>query len=259
MAYRCRTDSIHSEIELLAREFDAALEPQKNERAERLLIFMHNHPNAELWRALPIAKKNLFCEKLNVGVRRKCAKMLGEMGSEASRIGGEKIREVAELLVKGLAGNDHDLRYSCLTEIRRIAMARKKLDLDCVVGPVVKLVEKEAAEGFEDFGPGLLETALDTLGAITPKKRECLDLLREAKHSVIAEKLKELERTTDRDERESIQLAWQPCISSISRTERKWAEALKIRDMDADAKQNPMRKAANGGKGAPARRIIRVP
>ena len=181
--HKFRLHSIHAELELLAKEFDKALPPQKNDKAEYLSWYMETYPNAELWRALPIIEKNFLDKGLENPVRRKCAKMLGEIGAAAKK--QAVLRKCMELLLLGSGDGNAHLSYESMNAIERMASAHRWQEFDFAITP---LMERIVDAKHPHAHPNLVEAALEALGKIKPNKAECLGLAEELKRELIRKK-----------------------------------------------------------------------
>lgn len=183
MKHKFRVHSIHEEVELLAKEFDRALPPQKSDRAEYLIWYMKNYPNAELWRALPLVEKNFLDRELENPIRRKCAKMLGEIGAVAKK--QIVLRRCMELLLIGIGDSNAHHSEECFAAIGKMASKHRWQEFDFAIGPIM---DRVADAKHPHAHPNLVNAALDALGQIKPNKAECLGLAEELKRELIRKK-----------------------------------------------------------------------
>ena len=182
--YCFRTNSIHAEVELIAREFDNALPPKKSDSADRLIWFIDSYPNAQVQRALPIVEKNFLDKSNENSVRKKCAIILGRIG--ANYKGQEATSQLLGLLLTGMgeSGNPQ-MVHECMGSIGEMAEARKWQDFDSVISP---LLERVADAKHPNGNPNIVHMALDVLEEIKPNDPACLIYAEDVKKELIEEK-----------------------------------------------------------------------
>ncbi len=249
MEHKFRTQSINAELELLANEFDMALPPQKNDKAEYLRVYMANYPNAELWRALPIVERNLLDKTLGAPVRRKCSGMLGEIGSAVKN--GKTTKKVLDLLLIGIGNEDPGIAYSSMRAITKMASERRWQDFDCLIVPLMERIIDEA-DPCDD--PNLVLGALEALEKIKPNDPACLVYADDVKKELIVKK------------RHGYGGEWEEHIRHMEKVKRGWEQLLVQRGVisknekkGSSAFSPKGQKPANVGANAPGRRRIVTP
>lgn len=247
MKHKFETGSIHLEVELLAKKFDGALHAQKNHLAEYFVWYMENYPNAELWRALPVIEKNFLDRGLENPVRRKCAKMLGEIGAAAKK--QAILKECMELLLLGSGdANAHHAEES-LKAIGKMASAHRWQEFDFAITPLMeRIVDAKYPQGH----PNLVEAALEALGKIKPNDAKALGLAEELKRELVRKK-------------GNVKVSpWSNHIRHIEMVRREWERLLiERRVIPSDFQKGEFARASwgngslgNNGNMAKRRRII---
>jgi len=245
LKHKFRIHSIHGELELLAKEFGEALAPQKNDKAEYLLLYMENYPNAELGRVLGTVKGNFLDENNTNPVRRKCAKMLGEIGKR--HISVKTTPQILELLLNGMKDNDPHMACECMASVQRMAEVRRWQDFDHVILP---LLERVVDSSSPNESPNVMVAALDALFAIRPNEPEFLDYLDDAKKEVARKK-----RNPNRAD------GWDNKLRQLEKIRQEWKTLLIQRGKWEEKKAGiPAPKANpqgnNNGNGGKRRRIV---
>lgn len=243
--YIFRTNSIHSELELIAGEFEAAIPAKKEYYAAGLLWFMERYPNAELHRVLGIVKKNFLDEGQPEPVRRKCAEMLGEIG--ASNRDLKTTSEILELLLIGMGNRDPHMACECIESVGRMARARRWQEFDGVIFP---LLERIVDTGSPNESPNILDSAISALAAIKPNDPKFLDDINEAREELLRKK----KRQGQRD-------GWDSKARMLEKIRQEWAALLIQRGKWGEKKAGipapGESQQGNGARQGKRRKIVR--
>lgn len=234
MQHKFRKESIHAELELVAKEFDEALPPQKNDKAEYLLLFIEDYPNAELVRALPIVEKNFLDKSLKNGTRRKCARMLGEIGE--SRIEQKTASRILELLLIGMGeSGDPYMVCECMDAIGKMADARRWHEFDSAIPPLLRRV---ANEKDPENTPNILERALTALERIKPNDPYCLGIASDVRR--VLEKKRDFGNNPE----------WDAPVRKILRIREGWKQHLEHKGVLEKGNVEPPKQPANSAGGS---------
>ncbi len=204
MGYTFRTDSIHSEVELIAREIDVQNFGMRAKNSRLLVWFVREYPNAETWRVVPQAKKHLLDEENIRFVRENCVEALGEIGVHLRD--EKRVLEVVGILLNSLGTS---IELNSIYAIGNIAREQGKKNLDSVASCLVKRLLDSG--GFDSKLP---EEILVALGEIKPNNISFLEDLRELRECVVHWKKR------DHAAR------WDNSLRRLGQLEKKWKDAL---------------------------------
>jgi hypothetical protein len=232
MDYKFRTDSIHSEVRFIAGEFEKALAPNKNDYAAFLLWFMEEYPNCKPESVFGMVKKNFLDTNLPGPVRRKFAKMLGEIG--ANHFEEKTTSQMLELILNGMKDNDPHMACECMDSLARMADARRWQDFDHMIMP---LLERIVDVGGPNEQPNILDSALNALSQIKPNRPEFLDDIDEVKAELGRKK---------RDPRKGD--GWDEKIRKLEKIRQEWKSLLIQRGKWEEKKVSLPAPKANGAQ-----------